>query len=285
MTKTRWISKISLIMIPLVALLVFPAFSLSAEKTVYIGGAFALTSPFGEDSTHDLYGFQDYAKYVNENKIIAPWYPEKKFPANIKLEVIWQDDQYQATNVLPVYESVRKKGALVYRNSGTAPQVLAPRLMQDRVGATSMSCETFLLAPPKTIFTQFPTFADSAAVCADWFKAKWKEKRKPRYAFFTGDNDAGRSVITPEVKEHMKELGFEFVGSSFVPFVPTTPPTTQLLWLKQKKIDFENIKSTALSLDKHYITTRYPDALPNIAPHKAYDRKDAEQAIAHSNHK
>ena len=49
---------------------------------------------------------------------------------------------------------------------------------------------------------------------------------------------------------------------------------------EQKKIDFENIKSTALSLDKHYITTRYPDALPNIAPHKAYDRKDAEQAIS-----
>jgi len=237
MAKTGWISK-TMILIPLVALLVFPAFSQSAEKTVYIGGAFALTSPFGEDSTHDLYGFQDYAKYVNENKIIAPWYPEKKFPANITLEVIWQDDQYQATNVLPVYESVRKKGALVYRNSGTAPQVLAPRLMQDRVGATSMSCETFLLAPPKTIFTQFPTFADSAAVCADWFKAKWKENRKPRYAFFTGDNDAGRSVITPEVKEHMTELGFEFVGSSFVPFVPTSPPTTQLLWLKQKKVDF-----------------------------------------------
>jgi hypothetical protein len=237
MTKTRWISKISLILIPLVALLITPAFSQSAEKTVYIGGAYALTSPFGEDSTHDLYGFQDYAKYVNENHIITPWYPEKKFPANIKLEVIWQDDQYQATNVLPVYEALRSKGALVYRNSGTAPQVLAPRLMQDHVGATSMSCEPFLLSPPKTIFTQFPTFVDSVAVCANWFKAKWNENRKPRYAFFTGDNDAGRSIITPEIKAYMEKLGFEFVGSSFVPFVPTSPPTTQLLWLKQKKVD------------------------------------------------
>lgn len=237
MTKTRWIFNVSLILIPLAVLLIFPGFSQSAEKTVYIGGAFALTSPFGEDSTHDLYGFQDYAEYVNENHIIAPWYPEKKFPENIKLEVIWQDDQYQATNVLPVYESLRAKGALVYRNSGTAPEVLARRLMEDRVGATSMSCEPFLLSPPKTIFTQFPTFVDSIAVCAQWFKSKWKEERKPRYAFFTGDNDAGRSVITPEIKEFMEKLGFEFVGSSFVPFVPTSPPTTQLLWLKQKKVD------------------------------------------------
>ena len=237
MTKFKWVSAISLVLILLVTLQVSPAFS-QPQKTVYIGGAFALTSPFGEDSAHDLAGFQDYAKYVNENHIIAPWYPDKKFPTNIKLEVIWQDDQYQATNVLPVYESVRAKGALVYRNSGTTPEVLASRLMEDRVGATSMSCEPFLLSPPKTIFTQFPTFVDSIAVCAGWFKSKWKEKRNPRYAFFTGDNDAGRSVITPELKNYMKQKGFEFVGSSFVPFVPTSPPTTQLLWLKQNKIDF-----------------------------------------------
>ena len=49
---------------------------------------------------------------------------------------------------------------------------------------------------------------------------------------------------------------------------------------EQKKVDFDDIKSTALSLDKHYITTRYPDALPNIAPHKAYIRKDAELALS-----
>lgn len=214
----------------------FSAFA-QAQKTVYIGGPFALTSPFGEDSADDLLAFQCYAKYVNDNHIIAPWYPNKKFPANIRLEVAWQDDQYQPTNVIPVYEALREKGLLVYRNSGTAPEALAPRLMEDHVGATSFSCEPFLLAPPKTIFTQFPTFVDSLAACVDYFKANWKEKRKPRYAFFTGDNDAGRSVITPEFQDYLKKAGFEFAGSSFVPFVPTSPPTTQLLWLKQNKVD------------------------------------------------
>ena len=46
-----------------------------------------------------------------------------------------------------------------------------------------------------------------------------------------------------------------------------------------KKINFDDIESTALSLDKHYITTRYPDALPNIVPHKAYTKKEGELAI------
>lgn len=47
--------------------------------------------------------------------------------------------------------------------------------------------------------------------------------------------------------------------------------------LKHK--NFDDIEATALSLDKHYITTRYPDALPNTAPHKAYNRSEAELAI------
>ncbi|MCK4370391.1 MAG: HEPN domain-containing protein [Candidatus Lokiarchaeota archaeon] len=46
-----------------------------------------------------------------------------------------------------------------------------------------------------------------------------------------------------------------------------------------KNENFDDIERTALSLDKHYIITRYPDALPNIAPHKAYNKQEAELAI------
>ena len=46
-----------------------------------------------------------------------------------------------------------------------------------------------------------------------------------------------------------------------------------------KNEKFDDIEGLALSLDKHYITTRYPDALPNIAPHKAYNKQEAETAI------
>ncbi len=237
MSKTKWLCTFSLAVLIAVTVLAGSAFSQPAQKTVYLGGPFALTSPFGEDTADLLLAYQDYAKYLNDNHILAPWYPDKKLPANVKFEVLWQDDQYQPTNVLPIYEALRGKGLLVYRNSGTAPEILAPRLMEDHVGATSMSAEPFLLSPPKTVFLAFPTFVDSLAVCADWFKTQWKEKRKPRYAFFTGDNDAGKSVITPEFQDYLAKQGFEFVGSSFVPFVATSPPTTQLMWLKEKKID------------------------------------------------
>ena len=46
-----------------------------------------------------------------------------------------------------------------------------------------------------------------------------------------------------------------------------------------KDKNFDHIEKLGLSLDKHYITTRYPDALPNIAPHKAYNKQEAEIAL------
>ena len=46
-----------------------------------------------------------------------------------------------------------------------------------------------------------------------------------------------------------------------------------------KNENFDDIERTAQALDKHYITSRYPDALPNIAPHNAYNKQEAELAI------
>ena len=49
---------------------------------MYIGGTFALTGAYAEDTTAVLNGFQDYAKYVNDNHIIAPWYKDRTLPNN-----------------------------------------------------------------------------------------------------------------------------------------------------------------------------------------------------------
>lgn len=44
--------------------------------------------------------------------------------------------------------------------------------------------------------------------------------------------------------------------------------------------DFALIESEANSLDKYYIPTRYPNALPGGIPSKAYDETDANRAIS-----
>src|SRR3972149_551109 len=224
------------VVVMIVALSLFPARA-NAQKKLYISGTQSLTGPYAEDSAAVLAAFEDYAKYVNETKNLAPWRKEK-FPADITLEVLWRDDELKPAKALTIYEELKAKGILVYRCSGS-PIALAlkDRLNEDKMGATSMATGPYLLKPPGTIFTYYPIYTDSIAAVADWFKEKWKETRKPRVAYLTADNAMGKSIEIPEMKAYLEKVGYEFLGSQYVPLVPTAPPTTQLMWLKEKKGD------------------------------------------------
>ena len=206
-------------------------------KTLYLGGTYAITGPYAEDTKVILAAYEDYAKYVNETKKMAPWSKEK-FPADINLEVLWRDDELQPPKALSIYEELKAKGILVYRiSSSPVALALKDRMNKDSMGATGMVSGPFLMTPPQTIFTLYPIYSDCMAAVADWFKANWKEKRKPRVAYLTADNAMGKAIIIPKMEEYLKKLGFELVGSQFVPLIPATPPTTQLMWLKENKVD------------------------------------------------
>ena len=235
MAKTKWMKAVGVIVLMMTASL-FPV-GAHAEKILYIGGTQSLTGPFAEDSAAVLAAFEDYAKYVNETKNLAPWRKEK-FPADIKLEVLWRDDELKPAKALSIYEELKAKGMLVYRISGS-PIALAlkDRMWEDHMGATSMATGPYLLTPPGSIFTYYPIYTDSDAAIADWFKANWKESRKPRVAYLTADNSMGRSIEIPEMKAYIEKIGYEFVGTQYVPLVCTSPPTTQLTWLKEKGVD------------------------------------------------
>jgi ABC-type branched-subunit amino acid transport system substrate-binding protein len=235
MVKMRWMLAVSAIIL-VGATLLLPVGAYAA-KILYVGGTQSLTGPFAEDSAAVLAAIQDYVKYVNDTKMLAPWRKEK-FPADITLEVMWRDDELKPAKALTIYEELKAKGMLVYRISGS-PIALAlkDRLWKDHMGATSMATGPYLLTPPQSIFTYYPLYTDSDAAIADWFKANWKEKRKPRVAYLTADNAMGRSIEIPELKAYLEKVGYEFVGTQYVPLVPTSPPTTQLTWLKEKGVD------------------------------------------------
>jgi len=231
--KMGWVGFVD---VYIAALTLFSA-SANAQKKLYISGTQSLTGPYAEDSAAVLAAFEDYAKYVNETKNLAPWRKEK-FPSDITLEVLWRDDELKPAKALTIYEELKAKGILVYRCSGS-PIALAlkDRLNEDKMGATSMATGPYLLKPPGTILTYYPIYTDSIAAIADWFKANWKETRKPRVAYLTADNAMGKSIEIPEMKAYLEKAGYEFVGIQYVPLVPTAPPTTQLMWLKENKVD------------------------------------------------
>jgi ABC-type branched-subunit amino acid transport system substrate-binding protein len=233
MKKMKWVFAAFL----MAAVALFFNGSTTYAKTLYVGGTQSLTGPFAEDSAAVLAGIQDYVAYVNDTKNMAPW-RNVKWPADIELEVLWRDDELKPAKAITIYEELKAKGMLVYRISGS-PIALAlkDRLWADHMGATSMATGPYLLTPPQSIFTYYPIYTDSDAAIADWFKANWKEKRKPRVAYLTADNAMGKSIEIPAMKAYLEKIGYEFVGTQSVPLVPTSPPTTQLTWLKEKGVD------------------------------------------------
>ncbi len=52
---------------------------------------------------------------------------------------------------------------------------------------------------------------------------------------------------------------------------------------EEEKRQISTIQNEARELDRNYITTRYPDALPEIAPQDAYGKIDAEKSINQAN--
>ncbi len=213
--------------------------TVGAPVEMLVGGTFALTGAYAEDTAAVLAGFEDYVKYVNDNKIIAPWHTDRTIPANITFKLVWGDDALAAEKALTIYDDLKSQGLLVQRVSGS-PEGMALKdlFVEDMVGATSQSTSPAYLQPPGNIFTNAPIYTDQIAAVGDWYMESWKDtSRKPRVALLTADSALGRNIDIPEMKAYLEKIGYEYVGAQFVPMVPTAAPTTQLAWLKENKID------------------------------------------------
>ena len=207
--------------------------------TLYIGGTFALTGAYAEDCAADLAGFQDYVKWVNDNKMIAPWYPDKTIPANVTFEVKWGDDALDPAKTLTLYDQLKGEGLLTERITGS-PEGMALKdlLIEDKVGATGQSSSPAYLSPPGNIFTNAPIYTDQMAAIADWFMENWTDTtRKPNVAYITANSTLGKNIEVPALQAYLESIGYNFVGEQLVDMVPTAPPTTQLAWLKDNKVD------------------------------------------------
>jgi len=182
--------------------------------------------------------YVDYVQWVNDNKMIAPWHPEKTIPANITFELKWGDDALDPAKAVTIYEDLKSQGLLVERISGSPEgMALKDMLVADNIGAVTQSSAVAYLMPPGNIFMNYPIYTDQMAAIAEWFMESWTEDRAPRVAYLTADSALGRGMDIPEMKAYLAELGYEFVGAQFMPMVPTAPPTTQLTWLRDNNID------------------------------------------------
>jgi len=92
-----------------------------------------------------------------------------------------------------------------------------------------------LYPPPAWVFAAGPPYDDGLCTYANWIKANWKEKRKPRLALLLGDYASGRS---PEVaKWYCEKIGVEIVSIEYVPLLPIDTSDI-LIRVRDKNPDF-----------------------------------------------
>lgn len=75
------------------------------------------------------------------------------------------------------------------------------------------------------------------------------------------------------VKAALKKTGQEVWGHSIADLLDV---------LAEQFFVPDDLRDMALELDKGYITTRYPDALPHGAPRDRYTRTEAERFVSHA---
>jgi len=200
----------------------------SQQKVIKVGGSWALTGPFALDSQSCLWGAMDYLAYANERQLVK----------GVTFELIWADNKAEVPRGLSILEDNIAKGCLFSHSTVTAIYLATKsRLNEKQIPVTVMGSLPPYLTEPTTAFLQQAVMSDTGGAFIDWFLENWKEKRAPRFAYLTADSAAGRSIEVPELTNYIKSKGIEIIGGQYVSTPQLSPPTTQLMWLKDNKID------------------------------------------------
>jgi branched-chain amino acid transport system substrate-binding protein len=225
-----------------VAWLVLAAGQVQAQE-VKVGGIFDLTGITSDVGKPYALAVRDCVAHANARGGVN----------GKPIKLIDVDDGYKIPEAASAYKRMTEDEKTILINGwGTGDTLrLKDSVNADKVPYFSGSFAGDLTDPAKTPYNFFvaPSYSDQARAWLSWVKDDWKDKsRKPRVAFFYGDNAYGKAPLAA-AKQFCGEAGIEVAGDYILP--PNfQDANSQLLAMKQAGADYAyiNVTTTGVSL-------------------------------------
>lgn len=174
------------------------------EKTVKVGFSICYTGVAAEKGRPMGDAKLDCIKYINEELGGVNGY---------EIEVIWRDNQYDASKAATIINELMDAGTLMFTTNSSAMMTASAEIAnrQDFPGFAVFSTPA-LTNPPQHIYAQMPDYGDDWAAFADYYLENiWEGTGKPRMALHLLNNSTGAGAKAA-AEALADDLGIEIVA-------------------------------------------------------------------------
>ncbi len=194
----------------------------SAAEEIQLGFLGDLTKAIGFFNSPRLIGLRYAYEYLQE---------KENGIAGRKPNLTWYDHKSDPTEAVSGFSLLSGKTLLNSSCGSGEQQLLKPRYEAEKFVTFTCSATPGVIYPLGHVFATTPYFPNQLGFFIDWLVDTWDWKGKgrgPKVVSMSYPSPYGKSHLTNESKEYMKQKKVEFLGEIDIPFVivdPTTPLT------------------------------------------------------------
>ncbi len=262
----------------------------AGEKILKIGISATYSGGFAAVGQHISDGQIDYLHWLSKNGGIAYTDPATGKPETVNLQLIVEDNQYNAAKAVLAYQQFREQGVNVILGFGSTPgEACSAKASQDHLPYLawySYASPAGYKPRPRYYWSFLPTVAESATPMIKWFiTRKWQDERPARIGIMVADLPSWQMIKKPGLMAgYISSLGGELAGIEAFPLATPdlTPIAARLIF--EKKVDClvligalphtvllaKNLKQMGADLEKTTVVcnlSAWDESLFKSAPH------------------
>jgi branched-chain amino acid transport system substrate-binding protein len=189
----------------LIAVSMVLVFGLSSQvqaETYRIASSLAITGPTSDVGSPYAKGIEDYARYVNDEKLLG----------GDKLEVFIKDDGYKTEVTKRNFEEFLDKEIVLYLNYSTGSTMGLKRdFEEEKIPVIPASFHAGNLVDSNYIFLPISSYSSQAIGLAEYVVANHEGKGNPKAAMFIHPSAFGRAATDDVKKAIAAGMGIELV--------------------------------------------------------------------------